>query len=94
MRICVTNDDGIDSVGLHQLARALCDLAEVVIVAPDEEYSGSGAAVGSLHLLQPEVHRARVDGVDEAWAVSGPPALCVMFARLGVFDGPFDLVVA
>ena len=30
----------------------------------------------------------------EAWSVTGPPALCVMFARLGVFGGPFDLVVS
>ena len=28
VRILVTNDDGIDSVGLHELARALVDLGE------------------------------------------------------------------
>jgi 5'-nucleotidase len=47
-----------------------------------------------LHLIQPEVHRASVDGIDEAWAVTGPPALCVMFSRLGAFGEPFDLVVS
>jgi 5'-nucleotidase len=92
-RILVTNDDGIDSVGLHELARAMNDHGDVVIVAPDSEYSGASAALGSLHLLQPEVRRARVDGVPEAWTVNGPPGLCVMFARLGVF-GPIDLVVS
>ena len=35
-----------------------------------------------------------MDGIDEAWAVTGPPALCVMFARLGAFGPPFDLVVS
>ena len=35
-----------------------------------------------------------VEGIDEAWSVSGPPALCVMFARLGAFGAPFDLVVS
>ncbi|MDH4363455.1 MAG: 5'/3'-nucleotidase SurE, partial [Acidimicrobiia bacterium] len=44
-RIFVTNDDGIDSVGLHVLARALGELGEVTVVAPDEEYSGAGAAI-------------------------------------------------
>jgi 5'/3'-nucleotidase len=92
-RLLVTNDDGIDSVGLHVLARALVPLGEVVVVAPDSEYSGASAALGALHLLQPEVRRARVDGISEAWTVNGPPGLCVMFARLGVF-GPIDLVVA
>jgi 5'-nucleotidase len=92
-RVLVTNDDGIDSVGLHTLARALVPLADVVVVAPDTEYSGASAALGALHLLQPEVRRAQVAGVPEAWTVNGPPGLCVMFARLGVF-GPIDLVVA
>lgn len=94
MRILVTNDDGIDSVGLHILARAIRPCGEVVIVAPDREYSGASAAFGALHIIHPEVRRAQVDGIGEAWAVSGPPALCVMFARLGAFGPGFDLVVA
>jgi 5'-nucleotidase len=92
-RLLVTNDDGIDSLGLHVLARALAPLGDVVIAAPDSEYSGASAALGALHLLQPEVRKAHVDGVPEAWTVNGTPGLCVMFARLGVF-GPIDLVVA
>ena len=93
MRILVTNDDGIDSVGLHVLARRLGRIADVVVVAPDKEYSGFGAALGTLHLLRPEVHRVRLDGIDETWAVTGPPALCVYFARMGAF-GEFDIVVS
>ena len=93
MRILVTNDDGIDSIGLHVLARKMQELAEVVVVAPDDEYSGSSAAFGSLLQIRPEVHKKQVDGIEEAWAVTGPPALCVLFARLGIV-GDFDLVVA
>lgn len=94
MRILLTNDDGIDSVGLHVLARAMRRHGEVVIVAPDAEYSGASAAIGALYKMQPEVHRREVDGIDEAWAVNGAPALCVMFARMGAFGGPFDLIVS
>ena len=94
MRILVTNDDGVDAVGLHVLARRLVELGDVVIAAPDREYSGAGAAVGTLHLIRPEVRRVVVAGVADAWSVTGPPALCVMFARLGVFGGAFDLVVS
>ncbi|MDQ6784065.1 MAG: 5'/3'-nucleotidase SurE [Actinomycetota bacterium] len=93
-RILVTNDDGIDSEGLHVLARRMEDHGEVVVVAPDREYSGASAALGPLHLIRPEAQRAHVHGVAEAWAVSGPPGLCVMFAVMGAFAGPFDLVVA
>ena len=46
MRILVTNDDGIDSIGLHVLARAMRPFGDVVVAAPDEEYSGFGAALG------------------------------------------------
>lgn len=94
MRILVTNDDGVDSAGLQVLAATLSDTADVVVAAPDAEYSGASAALGALHRMQPEVHRLSMEGVAEAWAVSGPPALCVMFARLGAFGPPFDLVVA
>ena len=93
MRILVTNDDGIDSIGLHVLARAMATIGDVVVVAPDKEYSGYGAAFGPLHLIKPEVHRASIDGIDEVWSVTGPPALCVMFGRLELF-GHYDLVVA
>ncbi len=93
MRILVTNDDGIDSIGLHVLARAMRSVGDVVVVAPDTEYSGYGAALGPLHLMQPDVHRAQINGIDEAWSVSAPPGLCAMFGRLGVF-GEIDLVVS
>lgn len=93
MRILVTNDDGIESEGLHVLARALRGQGEVIVAAPDSEYSGAGAAIGPIHLSEPEVRSVDVDGIDTAWSVSGPPALCVMFARLGLF-GDVDLVVS
>lgn len=94
VRILVTNDDGIDSVGLHHLARAMTSIGDVVVAAPDREYSGASAAFGALHLIQPEVHRTQIEGVPDAWSVSGPPALCVMFSRLGTFGPAFDLVVS
>lgn len=98
MRIMVTNDDGIDSIGLHVLVRALTTLRgdhEVVVVAPDREFSGAGASLGALHLIRPEVLEASIPDCDvEAWAVTGPPGLCVMFSRLGAFGGPFDLIVS
>lgn len=94
MRILVTNDDGIDSEGLAVLSEAMAELGEVTVVAPDKEYSGASASLGALQLLRPEVRRRHVKGASEAWSVEGPPALCVMFATLGVFQQRFDMVVA
>ena len=64
MRILVTNDDGVDSVGLHRLAERLSDDHDVVVAAPDREYSGAGAAIGTIHLIEPEVHRVELAGRD------------------------------
>ncbi len=93
-RILVTNDDGIDSVALHELAQAMQPLGEVVVVAPDREYSGFGAAIGDIWTRNPEAHDGHIDGVDEAYAISGPPALCVMYANLGAFGRRPDLIVS
>lgn len=92
--IIVTNDDGIDSVGLLVLARALTPLGRVAIVAPDGEYSGSGASIGPLHLHDSVITERPVEGVDGAWTVDGPPALCIFYARLGAFGFRPDVVVS
>jgi len=92
--LLLTNDDGIDSVGLHVLARAMRRHGDVLIVAPDTEYSGAGAALGALHLIRPEVYEVAVEGIERAYSVTGPPALCTMFAALGAFGAVPDLVVS
>lgn len=93
-QILVTNDDGIDSVGLAVLARSMRQFGDVTIVCPDTEYSGAGASIGALHIADPEVVRASVEGIDTSWTVSGPPALCVFYARMGVFGSVPDLIVS
>ena len=96
-QILVTNDDGIDSLGLHALALAVAEHGDVTVVAPDQEFSGAGAAIGSLFDMKPQAHRREIDGLpgeNNVWAVSGPPALCVMFVRMGAFDVTPDLIVS
>ncbi len=93
-QILVTNDDGVDSLGLHELARSMVDLGQVTVVAPNSEYSGAAASIGSIFDDDRVVHEARIEGIDRAWTVSGPPALCVMYAHLGAFDFQPDLIVS
>ncbi len=83
VRILVTNDDGILAPGILPLAQAMTEHGDVTVVAPDTEYSGAGAAIGAIWERTPHVTRHRLDGIPEAWAVNGPPALAVMYARLG-----------
>lgn len=94
LRIMVTNDDGIDSVGLHVLARAMRPFGDVSIIAPDGEFSGSGASIGPIWEHAPEIHEDSVAGIETSWTVSGPPALCVLLARQGAFGDPPELIVS
>jgi 5'-nucleotidase len=98
VRILLTNDDGIDGPGLHALARTLKTCGhEIVIVAPNRDYSGYGAALGPLHVTGQVLFEDReiedLLGV-EAYAVDGPPALCAFSVALGGFGGKPDLLVS
>jgi len=98
VRILVTNDDGIEAPGLHALALALDDDGhDVLVVAPATDHSGYGAAVGDLG-RQSDLHTspATIPGAEHiaAFSLAGPPALCVMAARLGGFGDPPDLVAS
>lgn len=98
MRLLVTNDDGIEATGLHVLAGALAAAGlDVVVAAPRTDMSGSGAAIGRLHIDQhidvTQVDLPHAPGVP-AYGVDGPPALCVIAARLGGFGDPPGLVVS
>jgi 5'-nucleotidase len=98
MNVLVTNDDGVASPGLHALARALVDDGyDVIVVAPDREMSGSSAAIGQVHVEEGiDAERVALPGLDgvPAYAVAGPPGLCVLSARLGGFGDAPDLVVS
>jgi 5'-nucleotidase len=97
MRLLVTNDDGIDAEGLHVLARHLARAGhEVIVAAPANDASGSGAALGVFHAdSHIDVKRMDIPDCDApAWAVAGPPGLCVLAARLGAFGDPPEIVVS
>jgi 5'-nucleotidase len=98
VRVLVTNDDGVESAGLHALAAALRDAGhDVVVVAPDRDRSGTGAAIGLLHADQHlDTARVELPGCEgiAAYALDGPPGLCVVAARLGAFGAVPDVVVS
>jgi 5'-nucleotidase len=87
-RILVTNDDGVQSDGIHALAVALEPLGEVVIVAPHLEASAIGHALTLRRPLRMERLRERVYEVD------GTPSDCVNIAISQIFRGLPDLVVS
>jgi 5'-nucleotidase len=91
MRILLTNDDGVRARGLDLLRKALADLGEVWVVAPEREQS---AASHALTLNDP----LRVHALEErVFTVSGTPTDCVLLSVRGirgVMEPRPDLVVA
>ena len=93
MKILVSNDDGVYADGLWALAKELREIAEITVVAPDRDQSGTGTSVTLRHPLRMTEIRAPLDGV-AAFSVEGSPADSVILAlRLVLKDG-VDLVIS
>lgn len=89
--ILVTNDDGLDSLGIASLVESMSNLGEVVVVAPDEPQSGMSQAITVKHPLR--VKKAQLNG-SESFAVSGTPTDCVKLAFNRLLPRKPDLLVS
>ncbi len=92
MRILVTNDDGINAIGLEKLQQELSAIAEVWVAAPERERSAIGHGITVHKPLRAISHRFP-SGV-RGWGISGTPADCVKLALEALLDNPPDLVVS
>lgn len=92
MKILLTNDDGIQAVGLRSLHKALVAAGhEVHVYAPVAEQSAVGHAVTIAMPLR--VKEFREEGF-LGFGVSGTPADCVKLALTTFFETPPDVVVS
>ncbi|WP_117211937.1 5'/3'-nucleotidase SurE [Allorhizocola rhizosphaerae] len=94
----ITNDDGIDSPGLHELARAARKSGlDVVVAAPSREASGSSASISAVaendRIMMEERHLSGLDDV-KAFAVVGSPGLIALLATRGAFGDPPHLILS
>ncbi|GAB3695724.1 5'/3'-nucleotidase SurE [Halorubrum pallidum] len=85
--VLLTNDDGIDAVGLRALSDALSREYDVTVVAPASNQSGVG---GARSWWETTVEYEETDG---GYAVEGTPADCVAVADVALGLDP-DLVVS
>ncbi|HEY8444598.1 MAG TPA: 5'/3'-nucleotidase SurE, partial [Bacilli bacterium] len=92
MRVLVTNDDGINSLGLKILAQKALKLGEVIVVAPKVQQSGKSHAINIQEGLFFEKLNDLIPGVD-TYLIDSTPADCVRFAKYFLND-PYDLVLS
>ena len=88
MEFLISNDDGIEAIGIRVLADCMRGLGNLTIVAPDKNCSG---ASNSLTLDSPIRIKELEDGV---YRVSGTPTDCVHVALTGLLAEDPDIVVS
>ncbi|MFL9877556.1 5'/3'-nucleotidase SurE [Herbaspirillum rhizosphaerae] len=88
MKILISNDDGYQAPGILALADALSAIAEITVVAPDSNRSGSS---NSLTLDRP----LWVERADNGfYYLNGTPSDCVHVALTGLLPERPDLIVS
>jgi 5'-nucleotidase len=93
LNILISNDDGIYSKGLYELAKRIPALGKVTVVAPDKEQSAIGHAI-TMH--QPlRCRKIKLYDLDiDAWWVNGTPADCVKLGVETILSVKPDLIIS
>ena len=87
MNILLTNDDGINALGIKKVESILKQYGNVYVVAPKYEQSGKGCSINAFKGVNIE----KID--NNHIAVEGSPVDCVEIA-LSILNVDFDLVVS
>jgi len=88
MKILISNDDGYQAAGMQTLIDELKKIADLIVVAPDRNRSGSSSSL----TLGKAVKVTKVD--DNVYYTDGTPTDCVHIALSGLIDFIPDLVVS
>lgn len=99
MKVLITNDDGIDSPGLIPLAHAALEAGhEVMVAAPNKQYSGAGASLDGESagggFTTSELRTEGLSAEVSAVAVHASPALIAYGGVLGMFGPRPDMLLS
>src|SRR5918997_7211219 len=94
MRVLLTNDDGINAIGLHAMRRALLELPgiELAVIAPDSNRSATARSITTRTPLW--VDEFEFGDGTKGHATDGTPVDCVRFAALGLIEFEPELIVS
>lgn len=90
--ILITNDDGVETPGLLVLKRAVEQIGQIVVFAPDHNWSAAGHTK-TMHKPLRVAYTELEDG-SPAYTTNGAPSDCVALALLGILDREPDLVIS
>lgn len=92
MKILISNDDGIDSTGIYELAKAMKELGDVTVVAPKTEQSAVGHAITMKYPLRVKKHNRK--GEFFGYSVDGTPADCIKIGIRNILTETPDIVIS
>ena len=88
MKILISNDDGYQAIGIQTLINELKNIAQLIIVAPDRNRSGSSSSL----TLDKAVKVTKVNS--NSYYIDGTPTDCVHIALTGLINFIPDLVIS
>jgi 5'/3'-nucleotidase len=94
VKVLLTNDDGIQAIGLNAMRRALLEVpgVELAVIAPDSNRSATARSITTHKALQ--VEEVEFDDGTSGFATDGTPVDCVRFAALGLVEFEPELIVS
>jgi len=92
LKILISNDDGINSLGIAALADELKKIGEITVVAPMTEQSAIGHAITMKYPLRVTEHYK--NGEFFGYAVDGTPADCIKIGIRNLMKEPPDIVLS
>lgn len=90
--LLITNDDGINAPGIKHLWQAVHEHADVAIVAPHKERSGSGLSITWTKPLH--IHPIAWEQNTPAWSLNGTPADCVKMGLGVLLEKRPDMIIS
>ena len=93
--ILMTNDDGIDSPGLHAAIKAVADFGELLILAPSSQQTGAGRSYPTRS--DKTIHNTEIPingKIYPAYKVDASPAQAVTLAVKELAKRPIDLCIS
>ncbi|MDI6605163.1 MAG: 5'/3'-nucleotidase SurE [Thermoanaerobacteraceae bacterium] len=92
MNILLTNDDGVNALGINKLADFLKNYYNTIVVAPERERSAVSHAI-TLHKPL-RLTNIRKESNIEIYYVNGTPSDCIKLAIDVVLDNKPDIVIS
>lgn len=92
LNILLTNDDGIDSMGVRSLIQSLGPYGRIWLATPSSQRSATSHGITTRDVIP--VQEVSIAGTEKAWHIGGLPADCVKLALIELIREPIHLVIS